>query len=408
VQPSPPNRTLFGFHQQDGKLFLRDRSLESIASEHRTPFYLYDLQGLDSLLLKIGQVLRDYPFLQVCFAVKANGAQPICQRMNARGLGFDVVSGGEFKLLGSYGVDPSLVYFSGVGKTQDEIDLALREQPMALNVESLEELDLIVHRCAAHQKSLNIGFRWNPDLAANTTHRHLQTGSKDDKFGMTETEIFQGLEKIRTSPWVQLMGIHVHAGSQITDLDFFDGYFDKLLQLAASVAKKMGNPLKFLDVGGGLGIFYDSQNISRSPELVIQYLTKLGKRFESTGYRVVCELGRALVGIYGVLVGRVLYKKLRTHKNFLIFDGSMTELLRPMLYRAKHPIWIQYQSRIPDGKTYELTTPICESGDVFDPELLCPYEPTRGDLVGVLGAGAYGRSMASTYNQRPLPEEVFI
>lgn len=396
---------MFRFTKTADDIRVGEMSLKAEASRLPTPFYLYDLDGLESQLKSIALFMKDHPKFLVCYALKANPEPEICKRMIHAGLGFDVVSGGEITHLRRLGAHAHHMFFSGVGKTIQEIDLAIHERIGGFNIESLAELHMIQQRAATLGIPTKVGIRWNPDTQVNT-HPHLRTGAKEDKFGLETPQVLEALSFIQRSEELSFSGLHVHIGSQILDLSTFKSFHEKSKKFAQDLIKK-GFSLEYLNVGGGLGIYYD-QNMKDSPDLLQQYLAQLNKTFDNVPYPVVTELGRAIIGIYGALISRVLYAKSGTQKNFLICDASMTELLRPMLYGARHPAWILQQSKVSHPKTYELTSPICESGDVFSENLSCPTEPTYGDLVVILGAGAYGACMASRYNLRPLPPAKFV
>lgn len=396
---------MFRFSHVGNDITIGPLSLPSLIQKIQTPFYLYDLDGLDAMLKIVHAFMKDNPHVLVCYAVKANPDREICKRMIHASLGLDVVSGGEILHMKRLGAVSEHMFFSGVGKTIKEIDLAITEKIGGFNIESLAELKMIQKRAQALKTSTRVGIRWNPNTPVDT-HRNLKTGGSEDKFGLETPQVWKALEFISASKELTLSGLHVHIGSQILDLTTFKTFFENAKRFAQELSKK-GHHIDYLNIGGGLGIFYD-QRIDQSEPLLFKYLKMITDVFAKTPYRVVTELGRALVAIYGVLMSRVLYPKQGTRKNFLICDASMTELMRPVLYKAVHPIWIHQSSKTPNQKTYELTSPICESGDVFDENFRPTFEPNYGDVLMILGSGAYGASMANQYNLRPLPLAKYI
>jgi diaminopimelate decarboxylase len=390
--------------QTSNDILIGNCSLRDFSKNLKTPFYLYDMTGLDALLSELKIHLRDNPKHRICYAVKANSEPEICKRMIQSGLGFDVVSGNELKHVTQLGAAPNQIYFSGVGKTEVEIDLAISQTIGGLHIESLAELELIKQRAKTLNKPTQVGVRWNPDVDVKT-HPHLRTGDANDKFGLETPQVMESLSIIQDCPELTFSGLHVHIGSQILDLNVFESFYKKAKAFMGDLLTKGFKPA-YLNVGGGVGIYYDN-NINESPALFKKYLELITTLFKDESYTLITEPGRSLIGIYGALISRVLYIKTTPKKNFLISDASMTELLRPALYGARHPIWMIQQSQTPTDKTFEITSPICESGDTFSEDFTCSFEPTQGDLIAILGAGAYGASMASQYNLRDLPKAYF-
>jgi diaminopimelate decarboxylase len=341
----------------------------------------------------------------VCYAVKANSNLAVLQLLARRGAGFDVVSGGELeRVLTVDRAAAEKIVFSGVGKTAPEMDLALRSGILLFNVESEGELDLLSERAAKLRKRAQIALRVNPDVFAET-HPYISTGMREHKFGI---DIRRSRAVYRKAgKYLLPCGVSVHIGSQIGSAEPFGAAAQRVAKLIVDL-RKDGHPIRFMDVGGGLGIEYHSDRPSDPEENVGQYAAALVPIVESTGgLTLLLEPGRFLVAQAGALLARVLYVKMNGEKTFVITDAAMNDLIRPALYQAFHEIVPVKAHRSTRKNPADVVGPVCETGDFFarDRELP-PLKP--GDLVAILDTGAYGMSLASNYNSRPRPAEVLV
>ena len=341
----------------------------------------------------------------VCYAVKANSNLAVLQLLARRGAGFDVVSGGELeRVLTADRAAAERIVFSGIGKTAPEMDLALRSGILLFNVESEGELELLSERAARLRKRAQVALRVNPDVFAET-HPYISTGMREHKFGIDIRRARAVYRK--AGKYLLPCGVSVHIGSQIRSAEPFGAAAQRVAKLIADL-RRDEHPIRFMDVGGGLGIEYHSDRPFDAEEKVRQYAAALIPIVESTGgLTLLLEPGRFLVAQAGALLARVLYVKKNGEKTFVITDAAMNDLIRPALYQAFHEI-IPVAPRRSRRKTpTDVVGPVCETGDFFarDRELP-PLKP--GDLMAILDAGAYGMSLASNYNSRPRPAEVLV
>ncbi len=365
-----------------------------------TPFYYYDLGVLKKTLDSVIEHSSKYGF-HVHYALKANFNDRVLQIIKDSGLGADCVSGNEVLKAVEVGFSAEQIVFAGVGKSDKEILIALKEDIFAFNVESIQEIEVIAALAKSVNKKARIALRINPNVDAQT-HHYITTGLDENKFGIMTWELHECVDLIRDNKdSLELLGIHFHVGSQILDLNVFKSLCIKVNELNDWFFEH-GFLLKVLNVGGGLGVNYydpDSElipNFKSYFEVFNDFLTR------KTGQEVHFELGRALVSQCGSLVSRVLYVKNGLKKNFLILDAGMTELMRPALYQAYHKIERLAEGSENDSKTlikYDVVGPICESSDCFAKEVELP-ETSRNDLFAIRTAGAYGEVMASRYNLR--------
>lgn len=391
------------FHYLHGTLHAEDVSLVHIAAEVGTPFYCYSTATLVRHYEVLADAFRDQPSL-ICFAVKANSNQAVLATMARLGAGMDVVSEGELRRARAAGVPPSKIIFAGVGKTKSEMAYALSEDILGFNVESEPELLALSEVATGLGKTAAIAIRVNPDVDAKT-HAKISTGKSENKFGVPYDEARALYAKAAAMPGIKIAGIHMHIGSQITDLAPFRDAFRLLRDLALAL-KADGVALEHLDIGGGLGIPYRGSNdVPPHPD---EYAAVARDALGDLGLKLVLEPGRMIVGNAGVLVTRVIYVKDGADKTFAIVDAAMNDLLRPTLYEAHHDIW-----PIDEAKTamapiqQDVVGPVCETGDYLAQDrALPPFEPN--DLVAVMTAGAYGAVMSSTYNSRSLIPEVLV
>lgn len=367
----------------------------------RTPFYYYDCD----VIRKTVEELRRWsqqPIYHIHYAVKANANNRILKFLSSKGLGADCVSGGEIEAAINAGFKPSEIVFAGVGKADWEIELALEKGIFCFNVESLPELEVINTLAAKHNKKAPVAIRVNPDVDAHT-HSYITTGLKENKFGFNLSQIDEAIAFIQQSENLQLIGLHFHIGSQITDMTVFQHLCISINEIQESLAQK-GVTVEHINVGGGLGINYHHPNhipIADFEGYFKVFSLYLKLRPEQ---QVHFELGRAVVAQCGSLITEVLYVKQGETKRFVITDAGMTELIRPALYDAYHHI--ENISSEAEIELYDVAGPICESSDVFGKDVLL-NRTNRGDKLAIRSAGAYGEVMASRYNLRQLPYAVF-
>ncbi len=373
-----------------------------IFEQSRTPLYYYDLDLLHKTLDEINR-LTDNDQILVHYAVKANGNRRILEEISNKGLGADLVSGGEIQAALEAGFSPSKMNFSGVGKTDWEIRLGLEHEIGCFNVESVQELEIINQIAAEMDKTAHIAIRVNPDIDAHT-HKYITTGTADDKFGINIDILEQVIMHANSLPHIQLRGLQFHIGSQITDMKPFAMLCDTANRLIDEFESR---DIRFetINVGGGLGIDYNKPDEHPMPDFE-QYFGLFKQHLRLRPYQSLhFELGRAIVGGCGSLISRVVFVKESRNKKFVILDAGMTDLIRPALYSAHHEI----QNLTAAGESmdiYNVVGPVCESSDVFAVDCHLPVT-RRGDLIAIRSAGAYGESMASCYNMRSLPQAIF-
>lgn len=396
-----------GLHYREGRLHFGEGpycDLAAIASALPSPFYLYDLDGMR---LRTRALRAAHPGLQLHYALKANGSPRVLRTFLSEGTGVDTVSAGEIRRALAAGFEPAQVIFSGVGKTRAELEYAIGLEIKQINVESPQELQRIVAIARALGKKPRIAFRLNPDVDAKT-HPYITTGFRENKFGMGEHFFPELLAILRDAgPSVELRGLTLHIGSQLLDLAPLEDAIRITLR-AYQEFRAAGHPLRTLDVGGGIGIPYKEEHRSppRDLEFISAYGALLGRALKGFDGDVLCEPGRILVGAAGTLVSEVQYVKETPFRNFLIVNTGMHHLMRPSLYQAHHRILPLAQNADRQIRRYDVVGPICESSDVLGKDREMP-EVRQGEFVAIADAGAYGRSMASYYNEHAMPEELF-
>jgi diaminopimelate decarboxylase len=400
-------KPLGSFSYRDGTLSAEEVSLSEIAERFGTPTYVYSKRAFLDPFRKISAGLAGMDHL-ICFAVKANPNLSILRLLATEGAGMDLVSSGELKRALRAGCPPERIVFSGVGKTTAEIDEGLSYPLHSFNVESLAELKQINERAKSAGKRATVALRFNPDVDPKT-HPYISTGLKKNKFGLQRAEILSLLKR-HDFQGIQVAGLSIHIGSQILSLAPFADAFAKTRRLAAEIEAIRGESLRFIDLGGGLGISYRNE---RPP--TIEAYTKLIRKYfgpnsDAAGrFRILLEPGRTIAGNAGVLLSRVLYRKPRKAKDFVIVDAGMNDLIRPALYGSYHEI-VPVAENHGKGKVRkcDIVGPVCESSDCFASSRPFADRIGSGDLVAFLSAGAYGMSMASSYNTRPRPAEVMV
>lgn len=371
-------------------------------AQYPTPFYLYDLPLLRQTLDMAQTEAERYGF-QVHYALKANTNAPILAEMLQRGFGADCVSGNEVRAALEAGFPAQHVVFAGVGKSDAEINFALEADIFCFNAESVQELEVIQELAAAKGKTARVALRINPNVDAYT-HKHITTGLEENKFGINVWELEDLLPQLASWPNLDLVGLHFHIGSQITNLTAFENLCERVNELQRWF-EEQGYTFPHLNVGGGLGVDYyhpDEHPIADFAAYFAIFDQKLEKR---EGQQVHFELGRALVAQTGNLITKVLYLKHGQKKNFVILDAGMTELMRPALYQAHHNVE-NLTSQLP-VMTYDVVGPICESTDCFAKDVELP-ETKRGDLVALRTAGAYGEVMSNQYNLRDRVQAYYV
>ncbi|WP_313189316.1 diaminopimelate decarboxylase [Sphingobacterium sp.] len=364
--------------------------------EFETPFYYYDLDLLNETLDR-AKAAADKRGFHVHYALKANFNDRILGLIQSKGFGADCVSGNEVQKSIDSGFPANQITFAGVGKSDKEINLALKHQIFAFNVESIQEL-LVINELAAKQNvKAKVSLRINPNVDAHT-HHYITTGLDENKFGVPNSELEKAASVLRDCDHIDLLGLHFHVGSQITDINVFKSLCVKVNEWK-NWFEERGTTIKVLNVGGGLGVDYHEPDAHPFADFEA-YFDVFDRFLERTPQQEVhFELGRALVAQSGSLLSRVLYTKSGVKKNFLILDAGMTELMRPALYQAFHKIEKLGNNDGIEKLNYDVVGPICESSDCFGKEVTLPVSE-RGDLIAIRTAGAYGEVMASKYNLR--------
>lgn len=387
------------FSYRDNELWAEEIPIKRIADEVGSPTYVYSLAALRGSFRSFNDAFQEIPHL-VCFSVKANSNIAVLRAFVNEGAGFDIVSGGELYRVLEAGADPQKVVFSGVGKTPAEMEYALGSGILMFNVESEPELELINKVAGRLGKNAPVSLRVNPDVDPQT-HPYISTGMKKSKFGISVDRAVDGYRLALSLPHVEVIGVDCHIGSQLTSILPFSDALERVRALV-EILSQMGANIRFLDLGGGLGIRYKDEN----PPDTRDYARALVHGITGLDVTLLLEPGRSLVGNAGIMVTRVLYLKESETKRFVIVDAAMNDLIRPALYDAFQDI--QPVARR-EGKRIvaDVVGPICESGDFFarDREI---ESPMAGDLLAVMSAGAYGFTMASNYNTRPRAAEVLV
>ncbi len=394
------------FHYVDGRLFAEDVDVTDIAREVGTPVYVYSKA---TIRLHIERLKKAFAELEplICYSVKANGNLEILKVCAEAGTGFDIVSGGELYRALAAGADPSKIVYSGVGKSAAEIEYALESGILLFNVESDAELEAINAIASRRGETARVALRINPDVDAHA-HDYMTTARKNNKFGIAIGEAERIVRNWRDYPNCQLIGVDMHIGSQITETTPYGAAIDRLLVFCRT-AEAAGHKLEYFDLGGGFGIFYRGGEAPDAEEFAGEIVPRLTGRSLS----VILEPGRFIVGNAGVILSGVTYVKKQSGKRFVICDVAMNDLLRPSIYGAYHRIWPAH-THVPFSPDESVETPladivgpVCESGDFMAKERPLPHV-SKGDILVIFGAGAYGMSMASNYNARLRAPEVLV
>ena len=398
------------FHYRGGELLCEDVSLRRLAEAVGTPAYVYSGGRLVSRYQEFDRAFRRYPH-RICYSVKANGNLHLLRLLAKQGSAFDIVSAGELYRVLEAGGRAARVVFSGVGKTAEEMDYALRAGIMLFNCESASELRLLAERASRLHKKARAAIRVNPHIQART-HPHIATGLREHKFGIEMEAAEELYRQAQTWPGLRLEGLSCHIGSQIFDLRPIQQAVRKLVQLASRL-QKAGLPVRHLDAGGGLGVAYQPDD---APPTIAAYGQTILECMKGSGLELFVEPGRALVADSGILLTRVIRTKTtRTKstgtkttdsKRFVIVDAAMNDLIRPALYGAYHEIHPVVRARRGESLA-DIVGPVCETGDFFARDRALP-ELDPGELLAIFTAGAYGSVLSSNYNARPRPVEVLV
>lgn len=391
------------FLYRNGVLHAEDVAIPEIAAAVGTPFYVYSAATLRRHFHLFDEAFGDTPHL-VCFAIKSNSNLAVLKLLGDLGAGMDVVSGGEYRRAKAAGVPGDRIVFSGVGKTRDEIHLALTGGIRQFNVESEPELLAISEIAAGLGVTAPVALRVNPDVDAHT-HEKIATGKSENKFGIPIAKARAVYALAASLPGLDVIGVDVHIGSQLTELGPFEAAFRKVRELTLDL-RADGHDIRRLDLGGGLGIPYTRSN--EAPPLPVEYVSVVKDVLGDLGCEIEIEPGRLISGNAGLLVSDVIYVKEGEGRKFLIVDAAMNDLVRPSMYGAWHDIVPVVEPAPGTPATpFDVVGPVCETGDTFArARALTPLAP--GDLIAFRSAGAYGAVMASEYNSRPLIPEVLV
>ena len=404
---------MHSFRYKDGVLHCENVSLAEVASEAGTPCYVYSAETIVDHYRRLDAGLSAINHV-ICYAVKANSNIAVLNLLAKEGAGFDIVSGGELFRVIKAGGNPSLCTFAGVGKTEDEIRYALMNQILGFNVESESELRTINRVAREMNVRAPVALRVNPDVEAST-HKYISTGKSENKFGIDFNRILEAYEEAAAMSNVRIRGLQMHIGSQITTVSPFEEAVRKVAPLALKLQALYG--IEYLSIGGGIGIIYDSAFVSgdgswwateNEDTLTIErYAEAVVPILEELDLRILFEPGRYMVGNAGVLLTKTLYEKRTPTKTFMITDAGMNDLIRPALYEGFHEIVPVKQPTTDETEVMDLVGPICESGDFFAQGREVP-KVGEGEVLALMSAGAYGFTMASNYNSRPMAAEVLV
>ena len=387
------------FNYRENELFAEDIAVQDIVKKYGSPCYIYSRATLERHWHAFDKAFQDHSHL-ICYAVKANSNIGLLNLLARLGSGFDIVSIGELERVIAAGGDPKKVVFSGIGKREVEILAALKIGIRCFNIEVRDELDRINHLAKLLGVIAPVSFRVNPNVDAKT-HPYISTGLKENKFGIDIDQALTEYRRAATMPNINIIGIDCHIGSQLTETGPFLDALDKLLELVSALKADNIN-LHHLDLGGGLGIRYNTE----TPPKPADYIELILERLGATDFEILLEPGRAIVGNAGILVTQIEYLKPTPHKNFAIVDAAMNDLMRPSLYSAwQEIIPIVKNSNAPE-KLWDIVGPVCETGDFLGKERMLKL--AQGDLLAIRSSGAYGFSMSSNYNSRPRVPELMV
>ena len=386
-----------GLNRREDKLFIDEVSLEDIAKEYGTPVYVYSGSKLKENLKGYLSSIREKD--KICYSVKSNSNIHLLELLADLGSGFDVVSGNELRKCLEAGAKPEDIVFSGVGKTEEELVLAIKENIFSINIESEEELDRIIKTAKDLEKKAQCMIRINPDISSES-HPYIQTGLKTSKFGILREGIDSIVEKASKSRLINLKGIASHVGSQIFNKELIFENLNLLIEIANNLIKQ-GHALSYIDLGGGLGISYQEERELKPREVLEEVISRL----EPLNLNLLLEPGRSISGNTGVLLSKVEYLKKTSDLNFAVIDSGMNDLLRPSLYQAWHNISVVATNNQKE-LSYTVVGPVCESGDTFGEDRILSLD--KDSILAIHDAGAYGHVMSSNYNSRLRPPEILV
>lgn len=391
-----------GFFEKDHILHADEVPLTAIAELAGTPAYVYSARRIRANIAALRDAfLAELPSDRqplIAYACKANSHQAVLSLCRAQGLGADVVSGGELQRAVAAGIAPAKIVFSGVGKTDDEISLALAHNIRQINVESLEELARIAALATA---PVNVALRLNPNVDAGT-HAKITTGKEDNKFGLPAPRIEAAFKEYKDHPFIRLRGLSLHIGSQLTSLEPFRAAFARLADFTRHL-RAGGAIVDTLDLGGGIGIVYENEDAP----CLRTYARIIRETIMPLDTALILEPGRMIVGDAGLLLTRVVYIKDTESRRYMILDAGMNDLVRPAMYDAWHAIRPANLDPAADLVPYDIVGPVCETGDTFARGRVVP-RAAAGDLMAIMTSGAYGAAMSSRYNTRPVPAEIMV
>ena len=386
-----------GLNRIEGKLFIDEVSLEDLAKEYGTPVYVYSGSKLKENLNGYLSSVREED--KVCYSVKSNSNIHLLELLADLGSGFDVVSGNELRKCLEAGAKPEDIVFSGVGKTEEELVLAIKENIFSINIESEEELDRIIKTAKDLEIKAQCMIRINPDISSES-HPYIQTGLKTSKFGILREGIDSLVEKASKSGLINLKGIASHVGSQIFNKELIFENLNLLIEIANNLIRQ-GHALSYIDLGGGLGISYQEEKELKPRRVLEEVISKL----EPLNLNLLLEPGRSISGNTGVLLSKVEYLKKTSDLNFAVIDSGMNDLLRPSLYQAWHNISV-VETNNQKELSYKVVGPVCESGDTFGEDRMLSID--EDSILAIHDAGAYGHVMSSNYNSRLRPPEILV
>lgn len=387
------------FHKQGKNFYIEEVEIFSIIQKYGSPTYVYSSRMIKNAFSSFTKSLSELDHL-ICFAVKANSNIAILNLLAKNGAGFDIVSGGELQRVIHANGEPSKIVFSGIGKSKEEIELAVKTNILCFNVESEQELYRIQEVSKNLNKKSRISIRVNPNVDAKT-HPYISTGLKENKFGVDEKKAIELYKIANKLSHIDIVGIDCHIGSQITAVSPFIDSLKKLLKIIEYL-ESINIKIKHLDIGGGIGIQYQKEN----PPTFEEYSKAIMNVFGKKRMKIIFEPGRSIIGKAGTLLTKVEYIKKNNTKNFAIVDAAMNDLMRPSLYDAYHDIINLSQSNESDKKTYDIVGPVCETGDFLAKNRIMTIN--SNDYLAILDTGAYGMSMSSNYNSRPRAAEILI
>jgi len=404
---------MHSFRYQNGHLFCEGVDLQALAAEQGTPLYVYSANTIRDHYTRLSSALSELDLL-VCYATKANSNIGVLNQLVKLGSGFDIVSAGELFRVIKAGGDPSKCTFAGVGKTRSEIEFALEKEIYCFNAESEAEVRYINDVAGEMGVTAPVALRVNPNVDAKT-HKYISTGKSENKFGIDFEIIRDAYQRASKLPHVNLRGLQMHIGSQLTSIKPFVEAVEKVKPLVQELKESYG--IEFWSLGGGMGIIYQNslasgdfawwEGQSEKPLTVEEYASTLLPLLSDMGLRIVLEPGRFVVGNAGVMITQVVYEKRGSAKTFKIVDAGMNDLIRPALYQGHHDIVPVKEPQGTELEKIDVVGPVCESGDFFAQDReLPPLE--EGDYIALMSSGAYGFVMASNYNSRPFPAEILV